>query len=43
MIDDLFAPFSDDVVHDGEDVSDGFGTKEGDTGLLEVKEAFEDG
>ena len=43
MIDDLFAPFGDDVVHDGEDFGDGFCAEESDTRLLEVEETFEDG
>ena len=43
MIDDLFVPFGDDVIHDGEDVSDGFSAEESDTRLLEVEETFEDG
>ena len=30
------------LIHDGEDVGDGFGTKEGDAGLFEVKESLED-
>lgn len=35
-------PFGDDVIHDREDLGEGFGTEEGDAGLLEVIKTFED-
>lgn len=38
----MSAPFGDDVIHDGEDLGEGVGTKEGYACLLEVIEAFED-
>ena len=34
--------FGDNLIHDGEDFGDGLGTEEGDTGLFEVIESFED-
>lgn len=37
----MSAPLGDDVIHDGEDLGEGVGTKEGYTGLLEVIETFE--
>ena len=39
----VIGPFSDDVIHDGEDFGDGFSAEEGDAGLFEVIEALEDG
>ena len=35
-------PFGDDVIHDREDLGEGFGTEESDAGLLEVIKTFED-
>lgn len=43
MLSDIItAPLSDDVVHDGKYFLEGVGAEEGDAGLLEVIEAFED-
>ena len=36
------SPFFYDFIHDSENLIERFGTEEGDAGLLEVGEAFED-
>ena len=38
----FFSPAGDDIIHDGEDVGEGFGAEEGDAGLTEIGEALED-
>lgn len=42
LSDVITAPLGNDGVHDGEDFIEGVGAEEGDAGLLEVIEAFED-
>ena len=36
------SPFFYDFIHDSENLIERFGTEEGDAGLFEVREAFED-